>query len=139
MLRPRFGIRTVFVFLTVCCLLLTVHRIPHGSYSLPNYFGIYPGRCVRQPWNIYRGWPMYSRTDVTALHPEHETGPCKYDSTYHPMGLVVHSVLAIGVAAIVTWLIVSGLGFLARRFSVVGIIVVRSPVSLDLPPFAHRT
>ena len=58
---------------------------------------------------------MYSRTDVTALHPEHDTGPCKYDSTYHPIGLIVNSILAITLAAIVTCLIVSGPDFLARR------------------------
>lgn len=58
---------------------------------------------------------MYSRTDVTALHPDHDTGPCKYDSAYHPVGLIVNSVLAISMAAIVTCLMVTGPRFLSRR------------------------
>lgn len=102
-------------FVTMCALLFTAHRIPHPKYSLPNFRGVFPDRCVRQPWTIDRGWPMYSRTDDLAIHPRHKTGPCKYESTYHPMGLAVNSILAVTVAAIVTFLVVSGPDYFARR------------------------
>ena len=104
--KPRFRLSTLLVFVTLCALFLTVHRIPRSRYELPNIAGIYPDHCVRQPWNVYRGWPMYSRADYTALHLEHETGACKYDTMYYPLGLVVNSLLAVFASLITTGMIV---------------------------------
>ena len=49
---------------------------------------------------------MYSRADYTALHLEHETGACKYDTMYYPLGLVVNSLLAVFASLITTGMIV---------------------------------
>ena len=70
---------------------------------------------MRQPWSINRGWPMHTQTDVTALHLEHESGPCQYESTYHALGLIVNSALAIGVGTLLTYMIVVGPGFFAKQ------------------------
>ncbi len=116
-LRPQFGIQRSFILLTSCCFLLMVHQILNNSYTVPNFFGVYPNHCVKQPWVIYRGWPMHTRTDVTALHPEHEKGPCHYNSSYHPLGLVCNTALAISVGAVLSCVVAAGPRFLTKQIA----------------------
>ena len=117
MQRPQFSIRSWFIFLAVYSSALMVHRVPGGGYSLPNYFGAYEGHCVAQPQVSYSGWPMHSQTQISVLHLAHETGPCKYESTYHPLGLTVNSTLAFVVATVSVWA-VSALERVVKRWGV---------------------
>jgi len=43
---------------------------------------------------------MLSRTDNLADHPKHASGVCKFDSTYHLVGLAVNFLVSFVVSAI---------------------------------------
>jgi hypothetical protein len=60
---------------------------------------------------------MHTRTDVTALHPKHDKGPCQYNSSYHPLGLVVNSAFAICVGAFLSYVLVAGPRYLTKHIA----------------------
>ena len=96
----RFSLRALFLFTTSIACFLSLNR-QYEAWPPPNAFIHYSwprpmdDRCLRAPHTITCGWPFVLRTDHLAYHPRHKTGPCKFDSIYHPLGVTANILIAI--------------------------------------------
>ncbi|TWT87010.1 hypothetical protein Pla52n_70350 [Stieleria varia] len=125
---PRFTIRTLILFTSVFACFGALNRIPSPEHALCNFiFPLPEDQCFRQPYIIEFGIPLTACTNHHAVHLPHETGPCKFDSTYHPVGIIVNLLFAMIGSMFAT------AGFvLVARFAVWQIQLARERAMIDV-------
>ncbi len=115
MKRAKFSLRALFLFTTAMACFLAINQRYVASpppNALVHYTLPMPDGCLRLPHAITFGWPLVYRTDDLADHLQHKSGPCKFDSTYHPLGLTANFLIAIFASAAMTGMMICLLQYL---------------------------
>ena len=101
--KPRFTLRTFFIFTSVLACVGSLNRIAWPEYALYNFIRPLPDhQCFKLPYVVEFGLPLTAFTNNHAEHPPHETGPCRFNTTWHPFGILVNTLFALICSAVAT-------------------------------------
>ncbi|CAD73264.1 MAG TPA: hypothetical protein DDX19_09380 [Rhodopirellula baltica] len=115
MKRGIYSLRMLLLCTSLTAFVFALNHVASPVHSRGRYLGPLPDRCLREPGTINFGWPVFSRTDRLANHPRHETGPCEFKSTYHPIGIACNLAVAVLLSSVIVCSIVTLPDFVVWR------------------------
>ena len=99
MRAPQFSLLSLIAFISLAACFIAVSSIPRPQVRMLGRLIGEPS-CHKMPFDVCYGFPFTARTDSPSYHEPHVTGPCKFNSTYHTIGLMAN--LAFGLVGSVS-------------------------------------